>query len=549
MNTTSSPLEKLKNQWSSYQLDFKDSCKEFSDFHDWINRLGGIAELQLDQYTNILQKGGDDQGYFTNWLERKTEKCGKFRTASSYAYGVFRRKIHGGEEYMSAEQRGSSKEKEPLSKEKASEFFTHNIKPALIALENFEDKDEVKPLEINYARKISYMFNPGMMIPIYKNEVIKSIADFLHVDTTGIEKNYKATQKILERLNELGWPGLDMTLMELKSIDDRNTAFEQTQKLSNFLWGKFGKSFPLVSKNIIFHGAPGTGKTYSVLEGIKQRILLDGDHESEVLEFAQFHPSYTYEDFIEGLKPVAKEGGGIDLELQSGRFKLLCKKAMKNLVDTKDDPKNCKNFYFIADEINRAELSRVLGEVLVCLEESKRLRFENGKLDGLKLKTQYCHMYKSEEDAVFTDDEGAHYFGVPENVYFIGTMNDIDRSVDSFDFALRRRFVWERTGCDYTVLVEELGSLDQFEQYKTGCEALNEMIVGEFGGSYEVGHAYFLEIGKKINKSAAENLFNSKIRPLLREYWRSEYPRETDVDKKLKEAKHEFMRPFGDFNN
>lgn len=547
--STSNPANSLQEDWKNYlakQRTTQAAWKEFNAFHVWLRGINGVENLCLDDYTNLKRR--NDVKYFTNWLERETENCGKFRTASSYAYGIYRANVEGEDaKYLTMEQRSGKKEKLHLPKLEAEKFFEAKVKPMLLQLMKFEDLgDEVKTFEINYSRKIAYMFNPGRLIPIYKGNVIDAIAKEIGISDIDTD-NYKATEHLLNELKKQGWAGLDNKFDAANS--NQEYVFDITQKLMAFLWDKFGKSFPLPSKNIIFHGAPGTGKTYSVLEGIKQQIMRDKNDETEVLEFAQFHPSYTYEDFIEGLKPEVKDGG-INLKLQSGKFKQLCKKAMENLLASVGESTTVrKKYYFIADELNRAELSRVLGEVLVCLEESKRLRVtKEGNIDGLKLKTQYAHL-DNEMDAVLSEN-GAYYFGVPENVYFIGTMNDIDRSVDSFDFALRRRFVWIQMDCDYQVLADEL---DNSEKYIEGCKALNKLIVENtgwgLGSPYQIGHAYFLAIDDRVNKPAAEKLFNEKLRPLLREYLRSEVPSEKDREDRLKTALKEFLAPFATAKN
>ncbi|XAK45235.1 AAA family ATPase [Campylobacter coli] len=186
-------------------------------------------------------------------------------------------------------------------------------------------------------------------------------------------------------------------------------------------------------KNIIFHGIPGTGKTYTIVNNIKNIIK----NENQML-ITQFHPSFSYEDFIEGIKPAGIENGQLKLELKNGIFREFCDKAKEeeekflgelekgNFNEALSD----YGYFFIADEINRAELSRVFGELLYALE----YRGEKGKI-----KTQYASM-RGDED-----------FYVPENVFFLGTMNDLDKSIDSFDLALRRRFIWQEMTCDYDV--------------------------------------------------------------------------------------------------
>ena len=292
--------------------------------------------------------------------------------------------------------------------------------------------------------------------------------------------------------------------------------------------------------NIIYYGAPGTGKTYKLLKTVKH--LVEGD--DKYFKVVQFHPSYAYEDFIDGIKPAGiDKNGNMSFELVNGLFKQMCIDAFKEL---QKNPKTPKKFYFIADEINRAELSRVFGEVLVCLEEDKRLRIsDNGKITGLKLKTQNSQLWKSKDAVVRYNNE--KYFGVPSNIKFIATMNDVDRSIDSFDLALRRRFIWRKMECNYGVISndEKLRNTEGIEIYIEICKNLNKYISSDInlGAKYEIGHSYFLEIQKyikdKITPQAISKLWYNNLSPLLFEYLRANYS-ETEIEKKLNDAKEIF---------
>ncbi|EPU1614455.1 McrB family protein [Campylobacter coli] len=277
-------------------------------------------------------------------------------------------------------------------------------------------------------------------------------------------------------------------------------------------------------KNIIFHGIPGTGKTYTIVNNIKNIIK----NENQML-ITQFHPSFSYEDFIEGIKPAGIENGQLKLELKNGIFREFCDKAKEEEKEflgelekgNFNEALSDYGYFFIADEINRAELSRVFGELLYTLE----YRGEKGKI-----KTQYASM---------RDDED---FYVPENVFFLGTMNDLDKSIDSFDLALRRRFIWQEMECDYNVIRDEIYA-NNIEEYAQACKKLNDKISKDIGEKYQLGHSYFLKIEFKndeIKDSDMKKLFSNRFEALLKEYLRSEYS-EKDIQKHLDDLKKLFV--------
>jgi 5-methylcytosine-specific restriction endonuclease McrBC GTP-binding regulatory subunit McrB len=276
------------------------------------------------------------------------------------------------------------------------------------------------------------------------------------------------------------------------------------------------------------------------------------------------HPSYGYEDFIEGIKPTGLTGGEMTFALKNGVFKQMCIDAFKNLIETEKQNENnkdkkelikAKTYYFIADEINRAELSRVFGELLLCLEDDKRLRIEGGKVLGTKVKLPNYSLWKKDEHVVVkansndeilddSDNQKEWWFGVPENVYFIGTMNDIDRSVDSFDMALRRRFVWKHYKYDSEPIEKKYESInaDTVEKYISVCNDLNKHIASDKGfglsDSFELGHSYFMK-PKKLTQTELDRVWLEHISPLLKEYLRTDYG-EKEIIKHLDEAKKIF---------
>ena len=278
-------------------------------------------------------------------------------------------------------------------------------------------------------------------------------------------------------------------------------------------------------KNIIYYGAPGTGKTF----GVKSNILNIVENEEKQFVMTQFHPSYTYEDFIEGVKPARLINGVMSFELKDGEFKIFCERAK---IDEDNFSKESNfseaikkyGYFFFVDEINRAELSRVFGELLYSLE----YRGKSGKI-----KTQYSSLRDENE-----------YFYIPENLFFMGTMNDVDRSIDSFDLALRRRFVWLRKDCDYKVIENEIEDI-KILPYREACEKLNNYVINidGLGEKYQIGHSYFLKIKNYTNKQITQNsmneLFTFHIEPLLTEYLRVEFD-EKGIKQHLEESRKKF---------
>jgi len=415
-------------------------------------------------------------------------------------------------------------------------------------------KENIEPFEMRFengtTRKVA-MYN--ILLHLFKPDYYSSIASYNH------------KEKIVDFFSKQ----LDIDFENTDDLDDKyfktkEKCLKKYQDNYPYTWDtiyngydfnrldfyhpdieKFWKNdIILESKNMILHGAPGTGKTYSVESTIKNRLEFskEENHERQ-FKLVQFHPSYSYEDFIDGIKPDGiSKNGNMKFKLVNGEFKKMCIEAANEL---KQNPNNPKKFYFIADEVNRAELSRVFGELLLCLEEDKRLQYINGKWLGTKVKTQNANLWAKEHAVI--EENGEFYFGVPENLYFIGTMNDIDRSVDSFDMALRRRFFWKHFRCDYDVIQEHFriakGQVpENLSKYINICKKLNEKITTEkdlnLGDSYELGHSYFMKINA-INNTQINKLWANHIAPLLKEYLRAELS-QNDIDKKLIELKKEF---------
>ncbi len=321
-----------------------------------------------------------------------------------------------------------------------------------------------------------------------------------------------------------------------------------------------------LKKQLVKYGAPGTGKTYKAKEVSNMQFAIwkeeynaSTETYDEVHKVVQFHPSYSYEDFMEGLRPVLDANNQAHLQLVNGIFKTMCIAAgkwevnvaplmIKGELDGKkweqldiNDllPHKAKldnmlwdyifntadktiklteiipPYFIIIDEINRAELSRVFGELMYCLE----YRGINGAIE-----TQYNQLNTTQTGMIKLG--GTYKFFVPHNLFVIGTMNTVDRSVESFDFALRRRFRWEEVKPSIGLLRYHLqGNNQNWVSLADNLRKLNEAIEKEplLGKDFCIGHAYLMDLGYASNTTYADVrklIWEDSISPLLEEYVR-----------------------------
>lgn len=252
-------------------------------------------------------------------------------------------------------------------------------------------------------------------------------------------------------------------------------------------------------KNIILQGAPGVGKTFAA-----KRLaysMMEVKDSSRVM-MVQFHQSYSYEDFIMGFRPAAT-----GFELKKGPFYSFCKKAE---MDSEND------YFFIIDEINRGNLSKIFGELFMLIENDKR---------GVSLQLLY------------SDEK----FSVPSNVYIIGMMNTADRSLAMLDYALRRRFAF----FEFSPAFETEGfrtyrqekSNKKFDNLIAAIEKLNVAIENDdtLGRGFRIGHSYFCT-ESEIDDMWLNAVITYEIVPLLNEYWFDEPSKVRDWEHVLREA-------------
>ena len=429
----------------------------------------------------------------------------------------------------------------------------------------------------------------------------------------------------------------------------REIAKEDGEQLIKELKQQLGMKYEILNqleqcRNLILTGAPGTGKTY-LAKQIARLMLFGKSDENELneaekeiyknnVEFVQFHPSYDYSDFVEGMRPITSdEGSALGFERRDGVFKAFCERAISNTVTSGSDnfdtawaamvadidendyidvplisgkgmfrvelnqygtglanrtyPNNTyekgqwiegkskffnkeqvkkvyhglngvpggahdnyrraivdhmmkkyglkayvattgvsevKPYIFIIDEINRGELSKILGELFYSIDPGYR------GVSG-RVKTQY-------QNLIAADDTFSDGFYVPENVYILGTMNDIDRSVESMDFAIRRRFTWrEISAVDTQEEMLQLLNESIREKAKKSMNALNDAILNpdyHLGEAYQIGASYFLKLQHDPN---FDNLWKFHLKGLIYEYLRGQ----RDIDTKLEEIYNAFI--------
>lgn len=271
-------------------------------------------------------------------------------------------------------------------------------------------------------------------------------------------------------------------------------------------------------KQIVFHGPPGTGKTYGALNFAKwwiDRGLDEEEHFDDAIEdrlrMVTFHPTFSYEDFIEGITAKTRDGDLV-YEPEAGVFKEMCEEAVK-AYEAADSKADAPRYLLIIDEVNRGNIPKIFGETITLIENDKRLDEPNEMRDALP---------HSEDRLV-----------VPPNLYIIGTMNTADRSIALVDAAIRRRFRFRHFPPNYEVLYDELGfEGEQDVKTKASVEegqdlgalsilalhTINERIrdSGNLGKGKQVGHSYL--IGGTTDEHLVES-WKNEILPLLEEYY------------------------------
>lgn len=245
---------------------------------------------------------------------------------------------------------------------------------------------------------------------------------------------------------------------------------------------------------------------------------LRGKLDEDVVSFVTFHPSYAYEDFVEGLRPVIKKSEDsieqLSYEVLPGIFKQICEVARTEYVEKGEQ---ARKYILVIDEINRANIAKVFGELITLIEDDKRYKPKTGTEEerGMRVLLPYSEANRKK-------DEEPKWFSVPPNLYIIGTMNTADRSIALLDIALRRRFAFMELEPQPELLVGSTVDVD----LKLLLEELNKRIVALLDRDHRIGHSYLMKDGKPISK--VEDLqfaWYYRIIPLLQEYFYNDWKR------------------------
>lgn len=492
--------------------------KLFQDFQQYWN-LEKVKQMTLEEYSKV---GANDTFTYTMEHVLKSPKLGG---GSSFKFGIYhyrgqpqtKLKMIDGTDY---EILTDNQYAWASYYGKTAEEAFQKIRDIIILIAessqkgDLEEIEKIKDLEHNYKWKIAFYFQKieniclfGVIAPyILKNIALKEFGN----------SELKTSEIYSKILNKYGKPKsleelfqITNTMLTIGEDKQENHKSKTTLKYTN-------DDAPL---NQILYGSPGTGKTYSTIDKaleileVNTKAMSRQDRKDEFekyrknkqIEFVTFHQSYGYEEFVEGIKPLTDENKNVYYEVTNGIFKELCKRAQESQ----------EKHILIIDEINRGNISKIFGELITLIEPSKRI----GEKEELRVELPYSTSSGNGEKELF---------GVPNNLYIIGTMNTADRSITSLDTALRRRF-------EFVEMMPESSKLSEIKVLQEGSETeinlstileiINKRIEFLYDREKTIGHAFFLKDEEQTSLDITElkSIFQNKIIPLLQEYFYNDY--------------------------
>ena len=600
--------------WSKYQkfidrfkFDKNENklCIKTNIENDW-------KELDLDTY--CLGKGDknpdhNDNGYgtFSWWVEFYLKDLGAVGGSSSAVHGIYyspKSKCYrnGKNEGISQEICSEQTEK-TSSNNNAQSYFTEGtyrfIKGELgidknsVAIESCYSNCKPNAVVLN---KIYYLFNmeksDTKLIPIFKEDSLDNVVKQIVLDESTQLNNWESkSQAIFEqfvtfldskqnKITELDSiptaSGADNNKVEYVTINEglKSTAINlfKSYCFGCFFWSTFenqgglsNKIDELISrgdKNIILTGAPGTGKTFACQSYAREQVSnfiyennlekAEGKQSAYLtvdyfIKTVQFHPGYDYSDFIEGLRPK-KVDSNIIYDRKDGIFKDFCRQVVEfNKNHKYANLAESSKFFFIIDEINRGEVSKIFGEAFSMIETDKRAPVDSKSEDvSNKVDTQYSSLIEDKDNDPFQ-----HGFYIPENVYILATMNEIDRSLEAMDFAFRRRFSWLTVEVEDTLNEIIVNSVldactnsvsKNMSEIEDSFNKLNELIKKNLGSDYMLGGSYLTSLknsSKTSVKTLKEELWNNHLEPIIKDYIKGSEDKIEDYKSKFVDSKKE----------
>lgn len=571
-----------------------------------------IEPLDLDTY--CLGKGDknpdhNDNGYgtFSWWVEFYLKDLGAVGGSSSAVHGIYyspkSKCYRNGTNNGISQEIGNEQTEKTSSNNNAQSYFTEGTY-RFIKGELGIDKDSVA-IESCYSNckpnavvlnKIYYLFNmeksDTKLIPIFKEDSLDNVVKQIVLDESTQLNNWESkSQAIFEqfvtfldskqnKITELDSiptaSGADNNKVEYVTINEglKSTAINlfKSYCFGCFFWSTFenqgglsNKIDELISrgdKNIILTGAPGTGKTFACQSYAREQVSnfiyennlekAEGKQSAYLtvdyfIKTVQFHPGYDYSDFIEGLRPK-KVDSNIIYDRKDGIFKDFCRQVVEfNKNHKYANLAESAKFFFIIDEINRGEVSKIFGEAFSMIETDKRAPVDSKSEDvSNKVDTQYSSLIEDKDNDPFQ-----HGFYIPENVYILATMNEIDRSLEAMDFAFRRRFSWLTVNVQDTlneiivnsVLDDCTNSVSKhMSEIEKSFNELNKLIKKNLGPDYMLGGSYLTSLknsSKTSVKTLKEELWNNHLETIIKDYIRGSEDKIENYKAKFVDSKKE----------